>query len=193
MLFTYPKARPHRRHGPYGYSDYQRYRPWLRDEFEFRCVYCLEREIWTKRKRAFDIDHIVPISQSTDGELDYENLAYSCARCNGVKSDQAVQDPFFALTDSSIRADSNGVVTGTTPESKDLIRKLDLNCDDMIKWRCLKLEHETLVQHDSKKLASLTRLPEDLPDLSRLNRKPNTRPEGVSESWYERRKKEELD
>ncbi len=36
--FIYP-ARPHtRRHGPQGYAGYASYRPWLRDEFSFRCV-----------------------------------------------------------------------------------------------------------------------------------------------------------
>jgi hypothetical protein len=42
--FTYP-AEPHlRRHGPQGYVDAASYRPWLRDDFAFRCVYCLFRE-----------------------------------------------------------------------------------------------------------------------------------------------------
>lgn len=41
MAFTYPR-RPHvRRHGPRGYRAYQSYKPWLRDAFEFRWVYCL--------------------------------------------------------------------------------------------------------------------------------------------------------
>jgi hypothetical protein len=44
--FVYPRAAPLRRHGPAGYAQYERYRPWLRDEFAFRCVYCLKREQW---------------------------------------------------------------------------------------------------------------------------------------------------
>lgn len=44
--FTDP-ATPHRRtHGPFGYERYQLFNPWLRDEFVFPCVYCLEREVW---------------------------------------------------------------------------------------------------------------------------------------------------
>ena len=44
--FTYP-VEPHlRRHGPQGYADVVSDRPWLRDEFAFRCVYCLLREQW---------------------------------------------------------------------------------------------------------------------------------------------------
>jgi hypothetical protein len=42
--FTYPSAPLVRRHGPQGYADYVSYRPFLPDEFQFRCVYCLLRE-----------------------------------------------------------------------------------------------------------------------------------------------------
>ncbi len=42
--FTYPPPVTERRHGPGGYVDYGSYRPWLRDEFVFRCVYCLNRD-----------------------------------------------------------------------------------------------------------------------------------------------------
>ncbi len=44
MLYDYPSV-PHTRiHGPDGYTNYTSYKDWLRDEFEFRCVYCLNRE-----------------------------------------------------------------------------------------------------------------------------------------------------
>src|SRR5436309_202187 len=39
--FAYPHEAHQRRHGPAGYTNYQSYKPWLRDEFAFRCVYCL--------------------------------------------------------------------------------------------------------------------------------------------------------
>ena len=55
--FVYP-AQPHRRrHGPRGYAGYESYRDWLRDEFSFRCVYCLNHEQWVIAKGAFAIDH----------------------------------------------------------------------------------------------------------------------------------------
>ena len=44
--FVYPSTPHQRRHGPRGYADYGTYRPWLRDEFCFRCVFCLLREQW---------------------------------------------------------------------------------------------------------------------------------------------------
>ena len=41
LIFDYPAPQEKRRHGPSGYRNYESYRPWLRDEFDFRCVYCL--------------------------------------------------------------------------------------------------------------------------------------------------------
>jgi hypothetical protein len=42
--FDYP-AQPHvRRHGPIGYATAESFQPWVRDEFSFRCVYCLRQD-----------------------------------------------------------------------------------------------------------------------------------------------------
>ena len=54
--FTYPSAPIVRRHDPIGYLDYDSFRPWLRDEFRFRCVYCLRRERWEPDLGVFEID-----------------------------------------------------------------------------------------------------------------------------------------
>lgn len=58
--FTYAAAPYSRRHGPRGYADYASYRPWLRDEFRFQCVYCLLREQWGRVAGMFDLDHFLP-------------------------------------------------------------------------------------------------------------------------------------
>jgi hypothetical protein len=44
MAFVYPTTPYSRRHGPLGYTDYKVFKPWLRDEFSFYCVFCLVRE-----------------------------------------------------------------------------------------------------------------------------------------------------
>ena len=36
------------------------YRLWLRDEFAFRCVYCLLREQWGRVTGEFDVEHFRP-------------------------------------------------------------------------------------------------------------------------------------
>ncbi len=74
--FNYP-LRPHvRRHGPREYVDYLSFRPWLRDEFSFRCVYCLLREQWGRVRGSFDIDHLQPAVVDASRTLDYANLLY---------------------------------------------------------------------------------------------------------------------
>ncbi len=57
MIFDYPEPRGQRRHGPANYAAYESYRPWLRDEFDFRCVYCLKRETWGQVSFEFELDH----------------------------------------------------------------------------------------------------------------------------------------
>jgi len=59
--FAYPTTPHARRHGPRGYKNYQDYKPFLRDDFTFRCVYCLERETWyPNRDASFSVDHFEP-------------------------------------------------------------------------------------------------------------------------------------
>lgn len=58
--FEYPGAAHQRRHGPQGYRLPDSYRPWLRDEFAFRCVYCLIREQWGRVTAEFDVDFFLP-------------------------------------------------------------------------------------------------------------------------------------
>ena len=52
--FNYPETPHTRRHGPQGYAGYDSFRPWLRDEFSFCCVYCLVREQWGRVSGEFN-------------------------------------------------------------------------------------------------------------------------------------------
>jgi hypothetical protein len=79
--FAYPSTKHQRRHGPAGYDPYRGYKPWLRDEFTFRCVYCLEREMWyPNRAASFSVEHIAPKSEDPSLICVYTNLAYACTR-----------------------------------------------------------------------------------------------------------------
>ena len=68
--FVYPAEPPRRRHGPQGYATPQGYRPWLRDEFCFRCAYCLLREQWGLVRGTFDIDYFLPVALHPEKVLD---------------------------------------------------------------------------------------------------------------------------
>lgn len=62
--FDYPPV-PHVR-GPARYAGYESYRPWLRDEFAFRCVYRLMRDgLW----------HIVLVLEALSSPCDHYRRA----------------------------------------------------------------------------------------------------------------------
>ncbi len=167
MIFDYPAPREHRRHEPRGYLNYGSYRPWLRDEFIFRCVYCLKREQWGTATGEFDIDHFQPQVLAQERAVDYFNLLYACRRCNEVKSDQAVDDPFDVLTNRSIRITITGAVESIDQHSHRLILQLD--SPRLMEWRLLWMRIVALASDkDRELLRQLVGYPKDLPDLRPL-------------------------
>lgn len=193
MIFDYPNHRKHRRHGPSGYASYQGYRPWLRDEFDFRCVYCLKREAWGQVTHEFDLDHFEPQSLNPRRRLDYLNLVYACRRCNSVKRDQAVGDPFNLLHSENVATLPDGSLHATHVETRRLIRQLDLNSPRLKKWRRLWIRIVTLAEeHEADLYHQLVGFPNDLPDLTRLRPPHNERKEGLEESWFARRRRADI-
>jgi hypothetical protein len=194
LIFDYPVPRLHRRHGPDGYSRYESYRPWLRDEFTFRCVYCLKRESWGQITGEFDIDHFQPQQIRPDLAVHYENLVYACARCNAVKRDILVDDPFVVMSQSHLEILPDGTVQGHDEAARRLILKLDLNSPRLVEWRTMWLRIVELArERDLPLFRRLVGYPNDLPRLESL-RPPggNARPEGLDESWSVRAKRGEL-
>jgi hypothetical protein len=98
VIFDDPESRAARVHGPAGYASHESYRPWLRDEFTFCCVYCLKRETWGQVTGEFELDHFQPQSLAPDLRLDYFNLVYACRRCNAVNRSIQWRSPFQAFT-----------------------------------------------------------------------------------------------
>ena len=185
--FEYPELRKSRRHGP-NYKNYASYRPWLRDEFMFRCVYCLKREAWGQVTGEFELDHFKPQKFNHEQKLNYENLVYACQRCNGVKSSKKVPDPFKLLVDERLFCNEDGVLKTDNSIVEKLIERLDLNSPRMIQWRWQWIEVVKLANRRNKKLfKSLMNLPGDLPDLSRLAPSSNSRKKGLKESWLAKR------
>lgn len=187
--FLYPQATSSRRHGPCGYRDYRDYRPWLRDEFSFRCAYCLSRETWSAVKGLFDLDHLQPRQFRADLTLSYENLVYACHRCNSVKGVRAPALP----TAVSLSVSTDGGIHASDRAGQRMIELLSL--DDFRSTNFRRMIMGTIRSlfgsvdlEDRATLRLWMGLPEDLPDLSR--RSPpggNTRPGGVAQSWHARR------
>ena len=84
MLFT--RSVPKRR-----YRDYTRYRDLLRQDFQYRCAYCLIHEFHNGGVANFAIDHHRPTGGAyarPDLADDYTNLYWCCSECNQNKADQ---------------------------------------------------------------------------------------------------------
>jgi hypothetical protein len=191
--YVYP-VRPHRRrHGPAGYLTYESYRSWVEDEFYFRCIYCLNRKVWSPTN-IWAIDHLISQNEESGLVCEYDNLAFACQFCNQQKLANRVPDPCQVAYGKCLRVESDGTVTSLNKHGKRLVDVIRLNHPRFIEER-LKTLHlwKVLAAHDPTELQRLMAFPADLPDLSAL--KPprgNRRPEGISESCLARRNRGDL-
>ncbi len=193
--FAYP-PQPHiRRHGPQGYSEHGEYRNWLRDEFAFRCVYCLRRETWVTMPRDFQIDHVLPVSKRRDLRLDYNNLCFACAECNGTKSDKLLPSPDSVAYGDCLVVDDRGVIHARNgnPNGLKIIEALDLNEPSYVRMRQKILTTIVETEIGTGTMKWCLGYPDDLPDLSQEREpKPNRRPNGIRESHFARKQRDEL-
>lgn len=189
--FQYPPQAAERRHEPDGYADYRSYWPWLRDEFSFRCVYCLVRERWGRLTGQFDLDHFVPQVQAPSQPPAYANLVYACHACNLRKRDELL--PLALLTSEHVRIYEDGRMAGLTHEGKRCIELLYLNSPQTIEWRRMWIRTVQLAEeHDPELFEQLMGYPDGLPDLSNLAAPSNAKPEGIEQSHFARRQRGEL-
>jgi hypothetical protein len=198
-VFTYPEVPHGRRHGPRGYIDDEHYKPWLRDEFTFGCVYCRCREVWfPDGDRSFSVEHLRP-TRLEPGELtEYDSLIYACCQCSSARG--AAPLPLDAC--GSLRehpeVSSDGTIRGLTPAGEDLIRVCRLDRPNLAAFRSLVLDTLALLgrkrqDHARDLLRRYLGYPVNLPDLAAL-RPPegNSRPEGIADCIFERRRRGEL-
>lgn len=195
MPFAYA-THPHtRRHGPLEYKAPQSFKPWLRDEFTFQCVYCLWRENWcADGDDSFSVEHLYPRVTHPDRVCDYENLLYACCRCNSLKQDaQPVLDPCEHAWGDHLAAEEDGTLSALSPEGERLLEVCRLNRPLLVEAssRMMKVMEKLRTTATEEALALLRHylaFPVNLPALSKL--KPpggNYRSEGIAESYYEQR------
>src|SRR5439155_20207029 len=123
MVFDYPPNFHLRRHGPRDYLDYRSYKPWLRDEFEFRCIYCLWRERWEANgEYAFSVEHLRGQADHPELACEYDNLGYACCFCNALKQDGDLPlNPCFDPLGRHLAVRDDGTVHALTPQGANLI------------------------------------------------------------------------
>lgn len=193
-VFDYRDTNLQRRHGPQGYTDYRSYRPWLQDESMFRCVYCLNREKWGQVSGEFNRDYFQIQANTPHAPPDYNNLVYACRMCLIRAGNCEMPNPCTTLTSDQIHVNPDGSLQVFSKDATKIIKVLGLNDGMYIQWREMWIRTIELAQEYHRELyLQLTGFPDDLPDLSRL-RPPdgNTRPEGISESWFAKRERGEL-
>lgn len=190
--FAYPAHAHSRRHGPAGYTNYQSYRPWLEDEFSFRCVYCLKRMVWAPTD-VWSVDHIIPQAEAEKLACVYDNLLLACQCCNRIKSNQRVPDPAVVAYGKCLRVGSDGAVVPLNKIGHRLVRDLRLNEPRYRQWRSQRMrELRALLLCDPEGYEQAMGFPKVLPDLRALRVNANTRPEGIEESWLAKRLRGEL-
>lgn len=185
-VFVYPSEPHQRRHGPIGYTDYESYRDWLRDEFSYRCVFSLLRETWPQTR--FHIDHLISQKERPDLVCDYDNLILLEGRLNLVKGKRRLPDPCKVALGKHLVVCTNGERMGCV-EARDnsktgewIIRVLRLDSDDATQirrdWigilRSVAQTNETLFR-------KFIGYPKNLPDLRGAKVK-NKKESGLSRS-----------
>ena len=135
--FAYSAERHLRRHGPRGYADSQHFKPWLRDEFQFRCVYCLIRERWhPDGDGGFSVEHLRPRSRSPELAAEYDNLFYACCRCNAAKQDlEGILNPATEPLANHLLVSSDGAIQGLTEAGVELIKVCQLDRARLVEFR----------------------------------------------------------
>ncbi|WP_395137785.1 HNH endonuclease [Armatimonas sp.] len=149
------------------YTDYTRYRPFLRQDFLYRCAYCLRHEYFLGGEAGCVIDHHRPQGGSyarPDLICVYENLYWCCNECNSIKGDtwpssaeytaaRRFLDPCQAEDDHDLhyRVELGGSLTSLTTVGSYTI-------ENLILWR------EQLVYHR----ANMIRWQQQYEELLRL-------------------------
>ena len=141
--FAYPLTPHTPTHAPAGYADSTSYKPWLRDDFAFRCAYCLTRERWNASPTghaSFGADHVEAQSVAPNLITQYYNLMYACNPCNSAKRNQRIGiDPRTDAMARLLSVDAEGIVHALALHAKLMIEVFDLNEPGRISLRLEKL------------------------------------------------------
>lgn len=193
--FAYPSGAHHRRNQPPQYGSYPRYKPWLRDEFVFTCVYCLSRETWNRNTSFFGVEHFRAKSLHKRGIVDYPNLLYACNECNRIKGAQVLPEtlhPELAGWSDDLAIHDDGSIRHLTKRGKAIISWFQLDSPELTRWRRMHFDafrEATKRAHKSsqarQRLKDLFGFPTDMPRFPKGSGAVNPYSErvGLSE-WY---------
>lgn len=174
--FAYPISGHKRRHRPPQFSRYQQYKPWLRDEFVFTCVYCLSRETWNRNCNFYGVEHFKAKSTFRAGIVDYGNLLYACNDCNRVKGAKALPPdlhPEMVGWGNDLTIQDDGLIVGLSKRGVAIIKWFQLDSPELTHWRFKHLDlYLEAMKRSSKQQSARARLrnyfgfPRNMPELN---------------------------
>jgi hypothetical protein len=186
-IFEYPKTPVPRKHGPKGYTNYESFREWLRDDFSYRCAFSLFRETWDSPN--FDIDHLNP--QKTHPELtcDYNNLIYLLHDLNLKKGGNPLPDPKSIIMADCLhvetRGDKIGEIHALNKTGEQIISILRLDSPTWTTKRKNRIRIlRSLAKTDKILFREYIGYPKNLPNLKSKISPDNTRPKGIAQSAH---------
>lgn len=133
MTSTVQKTKPIRT-CTYTYRRYTSFKPYIREDFNKRCGYCDDLDIYNGGSRGYQIDHFKPhsIARFLALKEEYSNLVYSCPFCNRAKSNKwednnGFIDPCDAEYDNHLERNSRGQIKAKTGQGRYIYKNLNLH------------------------------------------------------------------
>ncbi len=115
------------------YAQYTSFKLYIREDFNKRCGYCDDLDIYHGGVRGYQIDHFKPHSISKFSYLkeEYENLVYSCPFCNRAKSNKwedidGFIDPCEEEYDNHLERNNKGQIISKSIRGVYIYKNLNL-------------------------------------------------------------------
>jgi hypothetical protein len=139
------------------------------------------------------IDHFQPQALRKDLKCEYSNLLYLCPACNSQKSDSILPDPCSVALGDCLQVHDDGRIEARNSEGAVLIDTLALD-DPLTVMRRRRMIGmlRTLAEANWGLFVEWMRFPGDLPDLALFPPPHNSRPAGVQQSSFEKKRRGEL-
>jgi len=133
------------------YSQYTSFKPFIREDFNQRCGYCDDLDIYNGGSRGYQIDHFKPHSIAKFNHLKttYSNLVYSCPYCNRAKSNkwqdsEGFIDPCDNAYDIHLQRCDRGKIHFKSSQGKYIHRNLSLHLKrHELLWMIEKLQRQS--------------------------------------------------
>ena len=135
------------------YASYTSFKQDIREDFNKRCGYCDDLDLFHGGAGGYHIDHFKPhsLEQFSALKTEYSNLVYSCPFCNRAKSNKwkdgdGFIDPCEKEYDSHLRRNNQGQIVSKTKQGQYMHKNLNLHLKrHELLWIIEKLQHQNQI------------------------------------------------